>query len=100
MSNCYGSHVLRSLLCLCKGVQLDKSEYYVSKPATALAERLSSKAFPSKSANITNFQSGFPNLLKFLVSEMLKHTKKHIMTMQVDQYSSLVLQACFSHLLL
>lgn len=99
LCNCYGSHVLRSLLCLCKGVHLDKFGYYVSKSATNLAERLNLKTFPSKEDDTTNFQPGFPNLLKFLVSEMLKHARKFIKILQVDQFSSLVLQACFPDLI-
>lgn len=99
MCNCYGSHVLRSLLCLCKGVHLDKFGHYISRSATILAERLNLKTFTSKEDNATNFQPGFPNLLKFLVSEMLKHGKKIIKALQVDQFSSLVLQACVSDLL-
>ncbi|TKY61158.1 Pumilio-like 23 [Spatholobus suberectus] len=92
MCNCYGSHVLRTLLCLCRGVPLDKSGYYLSKSTTVLAERLNLKEFPSKKDNATNFQPGFLNLLKSLVSEMLNHAKKCIKTLQVDQFSSLVFQ--------
>lgn len=92
MCNCYGSHVLRTLLCLCRGVPLDKSGYYLSKSTTVLAERLNSKEFPSKKDDATNFQPGFPNLLKSLVSEMLKQAKKCIRSLQVDQFSSLVFQ--------
>lgn len=91
MCNCYGSHVLRTLLCLCRGVPLDKSAYYLSKSTTLLAERLNSKEF-SKKDDETNFEPGFPNLLKVLVSDMLKHAKKRIKTLQVDQFSSLVFQ--------
>ncbi|XP_061356811.1 pumilio homolog 23 [Gastrolobium bilobum] len=92
MRNCYGSHVLRTLLCLCKGVPLDQSGYYFSKSATVLAERLNMKEFPSKIHDATNFQSGFPNLLNLLVSEMIKHATKCIKTLQVDRFSSLVFQ--------
>ncbi|XP_027349858.1 pumilio homolog 23 [Abrus precatorius] len=92
MCNCYGSHVLRSLLCLCKGVPSDMSGYYLSKSTTVLAERLNLKEFSSKKDDATNFQPGFPNLLKLLVSEMLKQAKKCIKTLQVDQFSSLVFQ--------
>lgn len=94
MCNCYGSHVLRTLLCLCRGVPLDKSAYYLSKSTTLLAERLNSKEF-SKKDDETNFEPGFPNLLKVLVSDMLKHAKKRIKTLQVDQFSSLVFQVSF-----
>ncbi|KHN16384.1 Pumilio like 23 [Glycine soja] len=92
MCNCYGSHVLRTLLCLCRGVPLDKSGYYLSKSTTVLADRLNSKEFSSKKYDATNFQPGFPNLLKSLVSDMLKHAKKCIKILQVDQFSSLVFQ--------
>ncbi|KAK7285692.1 hypothetical protein RJT34_20470 [Clitoria ternatea] len=91
MSNCYGSHVLRTLLCLCRGVPFDNSDYYLSKSTKVLAERLNFKDFSSRKDDM-NFQPGFPNLLKLLVSEMLSHAKKHIKTLQVDQFSSLVFQ--------
>ncbi|XP_028787753.1 pumilio homolog 23-like, partial [Neltuma alba] len=92
MCNCYGSHVLRSLLCLCKGVPLDKCGYYVSKSATNVADRLNLKTFPSKEDDPAQFQPGFPELLKFLVSEILVHVKEFSKTLLVDQFSSLVLQ--------
>lgn len=98
MCNCYGSHVLRTLLCLCRGVPLDKSGYYLSKSTTVLADRLNSKEFSSKKYDATNFQPGFPNLLKSLVSDMLKHAKKCIKILQVDQFSSLVFQVSFPSL--
>lgn len=96
MCNCYGSHVLRSLLCLCKGVPLDKTGYYMSKSTTALADRFNFKDFPSKKDDAADFQSGYPNLLRSLVSEMLKQARKCIKALQVDQFSSLVFQACFN----
>ncbi|KAK2365337.1 pumilio [Trifolium repens] len=91
MCNCHGSHVLRTLLCLCKGVPLDKSGFYLSKSTTALAERLN---FKHLSSNIhhDDFQSGFPNLLNLLVSEMFNHATKYIKSLQLDQFSSLVFQ--------
>ncbi|XP_054781019.1 pumilio homolog 23 isoform X2 [Prosopis cineraria] len=92
MCNCYGSHVLRSLLCLCKGVQPVKSGCYVSKSATNVADRLNLKTFPSKEDAPAQFQLGFPDLLEFLVSEILKHVKEFSKTLLVDQFSSLVLQ--------
>ncbi|KAK7338199.1 hypothetical protein VNO77_18801 [Canavalia gladiata] len=92
MCNCYGSHVLRSLLCLCKGVLSDRSGYYFSKSATVLAERLNLKEYPSKKDDAASFQPGFPNLLKLLVSNMLKHARNFVKTLQVDQFSSLVFQ--------
>ncbi|XP_050234014.1 pumilio homolog 23 [Mercurialis annua] len=91
MCNCHGSHVLRSLLCLCGGVPLDSREFHGAKPSTALAVRLNLKETHADGND--SRQLGFPNLLKFLVSEMLKCSSEDIQTLQVDQYSSLVLQA-------
>ncbi|XP_045794818.1 pumilio homolog 23 isoform X2 [Trifolium pratense] len=89
MCNCYGSHVLRTLICLCKGVPLDKSGFYLSKCTTALAERLNFKHF---SSNKDDFQHGFPNLLNLLVSDIFNHATKYIKFLQLDQFSSLVFQ--------
>ena len=94
MCNCYGSHVLRTLLCLCKGVPLDKSGFYLSKSTTALAERLNFKQF---SSNKDAFHSGFPNLLNSLVSQMFNHATKYIKSLQLDQFSSLVFQVFYSY---
>jgi nucleolar protein 9 len=94
MSSCHGSHVLRSLLCLCKGATIDSSEFHVTKSSTVLAERLNFKASRMEE-DYSPHQLGFPDLLKFLVSGMIKFTRKDFKTMQVDQFSSLVLQACF-----
>ncbi|XP_059639993.1 pumilio homolog 23 [Cornus florida] len=92
MCNCYGSHVLRSLLCLLKGMRLDSSEFHVTKSSSVLAERLNFR--PSRlGGNVSqDLQQGFPDLLKFLVSEMLNCARKDIETLQHNQYSSLVLQ--------
>ncbi|XP_050285105.1 pumilio homolog 23 isoform X2 [Quercus robur] len=93
MRCCYGSHVLRSLLCLCKGVTIDSTEFHVTKSSTVLAERLNFKASQRDGDDPPQLQQGFPDLLKFLVSGMLNCTRKDIMTLQVDQFSSFVLQA-------
>nr|5WZK_A Chain A, Pumilio homolog 23 [Arabidopsis thaliana] len=58
MCNCYGSHVLRRLLCLCKGVP----------------------------------HQGFPGMLTYLLSGLLSCSREDMKYLQVDQYSSLVLQ--------
>ncbi|KAA8541572.1 hypothetical protein F0562_022724 [Nyssa sinensis] len=92
MCNCYGSHVLRSLLCLCKGVALDSSEFHTTKSSTVLAERLNFRPSRLDENNSQQLQQGFPDLLKFLTSEMLNCAGKDIVTLQVNQYSSLVLQ--------
>ncbi|EOY27395.1 Pumilio 23, putative isoform 1 [Theobroma cacao] len=92
MCNCYGSHVLRSFLCLCKGVPLDSAEFHGAKASKILAERLNLKLFQSDGNNSQRLQQGFPNLLNSLVSGMVNCTREDIKTLQVDQYSSLVLQ--------
>ncbi|KAK2652146.1 hypothetical protein Ddye_012002 [Dipteronia dyeriana] len=92
MCNCYGSHVLRSLLCVCKGMPLDSSGFHRPKPSIILAERLNLNA-PRSDRNDTPYSHpAFPDLLKSLVSEMLRCSKNDIKMLQTDQYSSLVLQ--------
>ncbi|KAI3915835.1 hypothetical protein MKX01_013291 [Papaver californicum] len=72
MCDRYGSHVIRSLLCLCKGVPLDSSqEFHVTKLSTVLAERFSTKE-TKYVGNSTQHQRGFPDLLKFLVTGMIE----------------------------
>lgn len=95
MTNCHGSHVLRSLLCLCKGVPLDSSDFHSKKSSSALAHRLNFKSRRSDGSGSHGLHPGFPDMLKFLVSEILKAAKKDIEFLQVDQYGSLVLQVCF-----
>ena len=91
MCNCYGSHVLRSLLCFCKGVPLDSSEFRGAKTSKFLAERLNFKVSQMDGNDSQHLEQGFPNLLKFLVSGMVNCTREDIKTLQVDQCSSLVL---------
>ncbi|GMI82183.1 pumilio 23 [Hibiscus trionum] len=93
MCNCYGSHVLRSFLCLCKGVPLDSSEFHGTKGSKVLAERLNFKVSHLDGNGFRQFQQGFPNLLKFLVSGMVNCSREDMKSLLVDQYSSLVLQA-------
>ncbi|XP_039054075.1 pumilio homolog 23-like [Hibiscus syriacus] len=92
MCNCYGSHVLRSFLCLCKGVPLDSSEFHGTKGSKALAERLNFKVSHLDGNDSWQFQQGFPNLLKLLVSGMVNCTMEDMKSILLDQYSSLVLQ--------
>lgn len=91
MCNCYGSHVLRSLLCLCKGVPLN-SEFHAAKSSSVLARRLNLKGDGEHKNDTQNVHQGFPDVLEFLVSEMVKCSTPNIVTLQVDQYGSLVLQ--------
>lgn len=92
MTNCHGSHVLRSLLCLCKGAPLDSSDFHSKKSSAVLAQRLNFKSSHSDGRGYHGSQQGFPDMLKFLVSEVLKAAKNDIEILQVDQYGSLVLQ--------
>ncbi|XP_008462236.2 pumilio homolog 23 [Cucumis melo] len=80
MCNCQGSHVLRSLLHLCKGVPPESSE------------RLNVKAPRFNGDHGFHIQRGFPDLLKSLISGMLKGARKDVRIVQVDQYGSLVIQ--------
>ncbi|CAK7356439.1 unnamed protein product [Dovyalis caffra] len=89
MCNCYGSHVFRSLLCLCGGVPLDSPIFHRAKPSTILAERLNLSTSSAHGNNSSHLQGGFPGLLKFLVSGMLKCSEEDLETLLVDQYSSL-----------
>ncbi|KAK9132514.1 hypothetical protein Scep_012042 [Stephania cephalantha] len=92
MCSCYGSHVLRSLLCVCKGVSVDALEdFHTTKKSATLVKRLSTNAAQS-SGNISQVQNGFPELLKFLIVEMLKNVEHNLATLRVNQYGSLVLQ--------
>lgn len=95
MCDCYGSHVLRSLLCLCRGVPLDSSEIHATKSSILLAERLNVKMSQPKDNNLQHLQPRFPELLKLLVSGILDTMQKDMGTFQANQYSSLVLQASF-----
>lgn len=92
MCNCHGSHVLRSLLCLCKGAPLGSSEFHVTKSSKLLAEQLNFRAPHLNNNDSSHFQPVFPELFKFLVFEMLKCSQNDLVTLQVDQYSSMVLQ--------
>ncbi|KAJ8774247.1 hypothetical protein K2173_009678 [Erythroxylum novogranatense] len=92
MCNRYGSHVLRSLLCLLGGLPLDSPEFHGRKPSSILAERLNLGASRLAGNDSRHLHREFPTLLKFVVSEMLKCTKNDVKILQLDQYSSLVLQ--------
>ena len=93
MCNCHGSHVLRSLLHLCKGVSLESSEFHSRKSSKVLAERLNIKA-PRPNGD-SGFHIGFPESLKLLVFGLLKGARKDVRILQVDQFGSLVIQVLF-----
>jgi len=95
MCNCYGSHVFRSLLCLCGGVPLDSPVFHRAKSSMILAERLNLSTSSAPGNNLSHHHQGFPGLLKFLVSGMLKCSEEDVKYLLVDQYSSLVFQACW-----
>lgn len=97
MCNCYGSHVLRRLLCLCKGVPIDSLEFHSTKPSIVLAERLNMRS-SRMDGHESQQNQPFPDQLKFLISEMLNPLRADVAILQANQYSSLVLQACFCYL--
>ncbi|KAG8380221.1 hypothetical protein BUALT_Bualt07G0170800 [Buddleja alternifolia] len=87
MCNCYGSHVLRRILCLCKGVPIESSKSHNVKSSVALAERLNMRSSQLDAHEIQN--QPFPDQLKLLISEMLNPLRVDIATLLVNQYSSL-----------
>lgn len=94
MCSSYGSHVLRSLLCLCRGVPLDALEgFHVTKPSTVLADRLSCVPVQPGINDLRNSQNSFPETFNFLVQEILNHAKDEISCLRVEKYSSFVLQS-------
>ncbi|VVA95022.1 unnamed protein product [Arabis nemorensis] len=92
MCNCYGSHVLRRLLCLCKGVSLDSPELHGAKSSKALAKRMNVKMSQLDEYNLQVPHQGFPDVLKSLLSGLLNCSREDMKYLQVDQFSSLVLQ--------
>uniref|UniRef100_A0A0E0B9Z6 PUM-HD domain-containing protein n=1 Tax=Oryza glumipatula TaxID=40148 RepID=A0A0E0B9Z6_9ORYZ len=93
MSSCYGSHVLRTLLCLCKGVPLQSLQYFhTTKRSAVLAERLSCGSTRSGGSDPKNQGCGFSDIFKSFVREMLQSAKDDIATLETDKNSSLVLQ--------
>ncbi|CAL1376271.1 unnamed protein product [Linum trigynum] len=92
MSNQHGSHVLRTLLCLCGGVRLDAPEFHGVKSSSALANRLNLQASRVGWNDPVHIHQGFPALLKDIVSAILKCAREDSRTILVDQCSSLVLQ--------
>lgn len=93
MCSCYGSHVLRTLLCLCKGVPLESlQEFHTTKRSAVLAERLSCGLNRSGGQDPTNYEHGFSDMFKSFVRQMLQNAKDDIPTLQIDKNSSLVLQ--------
>lgn len=91
MCNSYGSHVLRRLLCFCKGVSVDTPEFHSTKPSVVLAERMNMRSSKLEGNDLQQHQS-FPHQLTSLISEMLNPLRVDIATIQLNQFSSLVLQ--------
>uniref|UniRef100_A0ACD5WV78 Uncharacterized protein n=1 Tax=Avena sativa TaxID=4498 RepID=A0ACD5WV78_AVESA len=93
MCSCYGSHVLRTLLCLCKGVPLDSlKDFHTTKRSAVLAERLSCGSSRSGDQNPTNCEHGFSDMFKTFVRQMLQNAKNGISALLTEKNSSLVLQ--------
>ncbi|KAM0857843.1 hypothetical protein ACQ4PT_048209 [Festuca glaucescens] len=93
MCSCYGSHVLRTLLCLCKAVPLDSlKDFHTTKRSAVLAERLSCGSSRSGDQNPANFEHGFSDMFKTFVRQMLQKAENGISTLLTEKNSSLVLQ--------
>uniref|UniRef100_A0ACD6AAN2 Uncharacterized protein n=1 Tax=Avena sativa TaxID=4498 RepID=A0ACD6AAN2_AVESA len=93
MCSCYGSHVLRTLLCLCKGVPLDSlKDFHTTKRSAVLAERLSCGSSRSGDQNPTNCEHGFSDMFKTFVRQMLQNARNGISMLLTEKNSSLVLQ--------
>lgn len=93
--NCYGSHVLRTLLSLCKGVSVDPPELRGAKSSKALAKRLNLKMSHLDENNLQFSHQGFPDVFTYLLSGIINCSREDMKYLQVDQYSSLVLQVSF-----
>lgn len=90
MCSSYGSHALRRLLCLCKGVPLDSiKELEGLKPTARLAERLNKKVVESNEDTVKDLQYSFGNVFKYLVRGLFNHTKGEIVILRNNKYSSL-----------
>lgn len=82
MCSCYGSHVLRTLLCLCKGVPLESlQDFHTTKRFVVLAERLICGLNRSDRHDPTNFEHGFSGMFKSFASQMLQNAKVDIPTL-------------------
>ncbi|KAJ0987455.1 hypothetical protein J5N97_005811 [Dioscorea zingiberensis] len=93
MSSTYGSHVLRTLLCLCKGVPFDLlDQFHVSKPSVVLAERLNSDSTQQIGKYHENSQHGFESVFKIFIMEILNHAKDEMKNLMYDKCSSFVWQ--------
>uniref|UniRef100_A0A0A8XQ10 PUM-HD domain-containing protein n=1 Tax=Arundo donax TaxID=35708 RepID=A0A0A8XQ10_ARUDO len=93
MCSCYGSHVLRTLLCLCKGVPFESlQDFHATKRSAILAERLGCGSNQSGGHDLKKFENGFSDTFKSFVRQMLHSAKDDIATLRVDKNSSLVLQ--------
>ncbi|KAJ0241043.1 Pumilio 23 [Hirschfeldia incana] len=97
--NCYGSHVLRAFLCLCKGVSVEPPEHRGAKSSKALAKRLNLKTSHSDENNLQFSHQGFPDVFSYLLSGIVNCSREDMKYLQVDQYSSLVLQTALSLML-
>lgn len=71
---------------------LDSSDFHSKKSSAVLAQQLNLKPSWSDRSGFHGTQMGFPDMLKFLLAEILKAARKDIEILQFDQYGSLVLQ--------
>ncbi|EPS70418.1 hypothetical protein M569_04339 [Genlisea aurea] len=88
MCNSYGSHVVRRLLCLCKGVSVDSTEFHSKNLPVVQAQRFNLQSSEAD-AQALQLKQLFPEHLKLLISEMLSPTKSDIEMLLINQQSSL-----------
>ncbi|KAL9273192.1 Pumilio homolog 23-like protein [Drosera capensis] len=81
MCDRYASHVLRSLLCLCQGVSSD-SEFLAARSSSVFIKKLNAKGRKGAVEGLQYDHEGFPDLFKFLVTEMLKNGESNIAVLQ------------------
>ncbi|KAL6661867.1 hypothetical protein ACP70R_001251 [Stipagrostis hirtigluma subsp. patula] len=116
MSSCYGSHVLRTLLCLCKGVPLESLQnFHSTKRSAVLAERLScvNQSVGHDPKNFENglvlqtalkLSSGDDEELHHIISILLGYdeddtTQKRDYSEKKNEIVALLEETAYSHLL-
>ncbi|MCO5573009.1 hypothetical protein L7F22_026773 [Adiantum nelumboides] len=88
MSNCYGSHVVRSLLSVLSGVTLEFS--HKGSRGGGLSTRLSLSQKPADS--IKQGDMIFPHLLQLMIRRILGAAKEKTLQLCMDPFASPVLQ--------
>lgn len=75
---------------------MDSLEFHSTNPSAVLSERFNLKSSSQVDDHSSPQNQPFPNQLKALISEMVDPSRADMAILQTNQYSSLVLQACFA----